>query len=267
MQDNINTIIIGDVHGRTFWKDAMQYGSTPVVFVGDYLDPYTSIEGITHDEAIDNFKEIIAYARSNTNVHLLYGNHDSYAFKSTALCSVRHNWNRYEEICEIYDKDKDLFRMAYDFSAGGKTFLVTHAGINPRWIRKFGNELYGEGYSLNAETINKPMETEFPYGGRKGFEYLCRINWKRGGIDDESSFLWSDFTEHLDYAAYSHDEIPKDMVQIFGHTWLKKAICIEGSYTFACIDCNRAVYVDNDGVIRHLDDGTEIQHSKLQVAP
>lgn len=33
--------IIPDVHGRPFWRDAvLDVDTTPVVFLGDYLDPY-----------------------------------------------------------------------------------------------------------------------------------------------------------------------------------------------------------------------------------
>ena len=42
-------IIIPDTHCRTFWKDAVRKkGETEkVIFLGDYLEPYTEQEGIT----------------------------------------------------------------------------------------------------------------------------------------------------------------------------------------------------------------------------
>ena len=43
MQANSNSriLIIPDVHGRTFWRDAVEAaGEMPIVFLGDYLDPY-----------------------------------------------------------------------------------------------------------------------------------------------------------------------------------------------------------------------------------
>ena len=55
--ENIHTLIIPDVHGRTFWKYAIQqypiekYPDIKIIFLGDYLDPYTSFEGITKNEA------------------------------------------------------------------------------------------------------------------------------------------------------------------------------------------------------------------------
>ena len=49
MAKKINDLlIIPDVHGREFWKDAVEeYPNLPVIFLGDYMDPY-SYEGINN---------------------------------------------------------------------------------------------------------------------------------------------------------------------------------------------------------------------------
>ena len=71
-------LIIPDIHGRTFWKDAVsQYEDKveKIIFLGDYLDPYLD-EGITRKDAIRNFEEIIDYKINNSDkVVLLLGNH------------------------------------------------------------------------------------------------------------------------------------------------------------------------------------------------
>ena len=67
-------IIIPDVHGRDFWKTIKQVKDTQIVFLGDYLDPYTGMENITPEQSIDNFQEILDFADSNKDmVTLLYG--------------------------------------------------------------------------------------------------------------------------------------------------------------------------------------------------
>ena len=51
-------IIIPDIHGHTFWKDAVakRREGEMVIFLGDYLDPHNSpIANITHDIAFRNF--------------------------------------------------------------------------------------------------------------------------------------------------------------------------------------------------------------------
>lgn len=70
-------LIIGDVHGRTFWKKALNIidEMDKVVFLGDYLDPYF-YEGISIVEALSNFKEIIEFKHNYYDkVILLIGNH------------------------------------------------------------------------------------------------------------------------------------------------------------------------------------------------
>lgn len=70
-------LIVPDVHGRTFWKDVID-SNLSVVFLGDYTDPYPQ-EEISKKQTIDNFKEIIEFAKENKNrVTLLLGNHKIY---------------------------------------------------------------------------------------------------------------------------------------------------------------------------------------------
>ena len=63
--NNKQILIIPDVHGRTFWKEAInkfpknEFPNMEIIFLGDYLDPYTGYEDINKEQAYDNFKEII----------------------------------------------------------------------------------------------------------------------------------------------------------------------------------------------------------------
>ena len=67
--------IIPDVHCRSFYKPVLNIKDSPVVFLGDYMDPY-KFEGTNDEDGIENLREIFAFARSNDNVTLLAGNHD-----------------------------------------------------------------------------------------------------------------------------------------------------------------------------------------------
>lgn len=73
-------IVCGDLHGSTHWKNGLDYfyshPECKFIFLGDYLDPYTRHEGISHGEAYVNFKEVLEFARNNRErVILLWGNH------------------------------------------------------------------------------------------------------------------------------------------------------------------------------------------------
>ena len=67
-------IAIGDIHGRTIWKEIVQNETfDKIVFVGDYFDSLN----IDPVKQIENFNDIIAFKASNIDkVVLLLGNHD-----------------------------------------------------------------------------------------------------------------------------------------------------------------------------------------------
>ena len=48
LQTSAQILVIPDVHGRSFWKNAVaQNTDIPIIFLGDYLDPYAH-ENISH---------------------------------------------------------------------------------------------------------------------------------------------------------------------------------------------------------------------------
>ncbi|MDO4214266.1 MAG: metallophosphoesterase [Bacteroidales bacterium] len=70
-----NWIIIPDVHGRKFWRAAVQgHEEDKIIFLGDYVDPY-DWEGISASEAFKELQDIIAFKKEHPdNVVLLLGN-------------------------------------------------------------------------------------------------------------------------------------------------------------------------------------------------
>ena len=66
--------LCSDIHCRDFYKPVLNIKDKPIVFLGDYMDPYVD-EGFTDKHGIKNLQEIIDFARNNKNVTLLVGNH------------------------------------------------------------------------------------------------------------------------------------------------------------------------------------------------
>lgn len=96
-----------------------------MIFLGDYLDPYTSYEGITHDQAYNNFIEIIEFARENpSKVMLLFGNHDQFLRNRYFGC-CRHDYCNYDRNSKLLNDNIDLFKYAH-LEDG---YLFTHAGV------------------------------------------------------------------------------------------------------------------------------------------
>ena len=134
-------IIIPDVHGRDFWEPivAKYKNDTDVliIFLGDYLDPYTSIDGISEADAIFNFTKIINEASSANNIITLFGNHDLHYFPQllySGYASRRIEWAKYE-MSEIFSNNRDMFKVAYETHINDRKYLFTHAGVLPGWIK------------------------------------------------------------------------------------------------------------------------------------
>lgn len=214
-----NTILVcGDIHGRKFWKKPCENidNYDKVVFLGDYLDPY-NFEFISVEEAIENFKEIIELKRNNMDkVILLIGNHDcSYAFKDYFNLSsyhCRHSLKFHKTISEIFEKDKDLFQLAYAYN----DILFTHAGVESGWL---DNVVKCDKTDINdiADTLNSLIKDS------NGIKKLFCITDQRGGRDRFGSCVWTDVhdimwdVESLHYPETTLRPIHK-VKQVFGHT-------------------------------------------------
>lgn len=244
-------LIVPDVHGRKFWEVVKEYNDVPIVFLGDYLDPYTSIEGITQEQALSNFKDVLNFAEENKDrVTLLYGNHDSYAFKNKNMCSCRHDWKNIKEIEMLFYEHAELFKLAYDFTINDKHFLLTHAGINPFWVDKY-KEILGKTFNYTAEELNNIKKEDLNH-------ILCDISTYRGGYQMAGSSVWTDIHEHVidikNLNLNLNFNIPDNLVQVFGHTWLQKPIHFDcGLYEIYCLDVSKVFYLDEDGNIRYLE--------------
>lgn len=271
--NNIHTLVIPDIHGRTFWKEAINkfpkdiYPELPIIFLGDYLDPY-DFEGITRKQAIENFKEIIDVAKNDNRIHLLIGNHDMHywydAYHKSRIDPNKHNC---EIIKDLFLKNFTLFNIAYEEIINNEKYLYTHAGMTSFWLKHL--QLIG-GFSLktnigklsdeqkpfcemlknmipDADKLNK-MKLNF-----QGQANLWMASYVRGGDDNCGSCIWADLEE------WSYENSPIEGIwQIFGHTLigggdLDKGI-INKEKKFAMLDARQAWVITDDGEILKLKD-------------
>lgn len=222
-----DTIVIPDVHGRTFWREAVEmFPENDTIFLGDYLDPYPA-EGISSEEAIANLEEIIAYTKTRPNVTLLMGNHDLHY-----LCNFGEDCRLdYANSAKIHFLLMDnlwLFRIAAYRELNGKTVIFTHAPILNEWIESVGEttapkELVNHLNAMLFKIQKQPWDVE---------EYIGQISHYRGGDSTFGSPVWADVRE------IDSNIIPTADYSIFAHTQLKSDPIITDRW--ACIDCRRA---------------------------
>ena len=136
--------IIGDIHGRTSWKELVIEDCINI-FVGDYFSPYHS--EYTFNKCMQNFREIIEFKKQRPETVLLIGNHDAdhWQWNHDRYQCSRHDFNHDDEIAQEFEKNKDLFQIAY---SAGNQYLISHAGVSMIWY-------YRNKVLANQDIINR----------------------------------------------------------------------------------------------------------------
>lgn len=246
-------LIIPDIHGRKFWKNDIAVmmadidsQAIDVVFLGDYVDPYPE-EGVSDDDAVGNFRQIIDFSKGKDNVHLLLGNHDLQYFKENYVSwsdRCRYSMRKADEIRSLFRDNHSLFQIAWQTTVNNKKYIFTHAGILKGWIK-----CYTDIEFPTEESLNKMLHS------KKGLVALASIPWRRGGYSLYGSPVWADASEHL----YVNDDFREDFYQVFGHTRLSteglgdeykgKGVYIASS-SFAMLDAMTSFMLSDDGQIK-----------------
>lgn len=223
-------IIIPDIHGRTFWKEAVKDNDTEeVVFLGDYLDPYPK-EGISKEDALANFKEILQYKRQNYDrVTLLLGNHDIAYIDSVAMVT-RHDFEHEKEIEALFADNADCFKLCTSTTIDGRCFLLSHALLSKYWLDILCQHLNID--SPEPENIADCINQAYIAQPEKTLELLRIVSHYRGGELPIGSIVWADVRETA-----LQGNLITGVYNIFGHTQIGKALIDEH---FACIDTHEA---------------------------
>jgi len=234
-------IIIPDVHGRNFWKDAVKgHESEEIIFLGDYVDPYSSFENVAPRDGMRSLKEVLAFKKQHAdNVTLLLGNHDL-SYVSSYLPECRHDYENHDEIRKLISDNLSLFEIAHESHIGSHSLIFSHAGILSDWIEQNEDVMGGVTPGHEVEELNNLFQSE------KLYPALGDISEYRGGCQETGSCVWADINEHFNNMQKSSNRFCSDSYQIFGHTlqWHEEPIVTD---SFACLDCRHAFHLDDDG--------------------
>ena len=203
-------LILGDIHGRTFWKDIISKENPDMtVFLGDY---FTTHEGYSSEEIATNFVDILNYKEANPlKVKLLRGNHDLQVLYKWASCTPTPG----SEELAIADKEKDRFlklsQWIYMFprekTGLSKDIVCSHAGISKKWMENCG---FSSIHFIN----------EFPPSKSFGF---IEPDYSGYGDDPNQSLTWIR-PQSLVISAYRPDQY----IQIVGHTLVPSPVHYKG---------------------------------------
>ena len=216
-------LICPDVHGRKFWHKAIEMIDEvdQVVFLGDYLDPY-SYEGITFEDALMELEGILAFKEDYPDkVVLLVGNHDMHYIKTEFMdCSRLNVWRR-AEVHDLFMNNIDKFQLIHKVD----NYLFSHAGVYLEWIKK---------YEITLEEL---FDFKKFLGGR--WNTLEDVSYTRGGWCKVGSCVWADIRESV------NNELPVMFKkQIVGHTQMEEKPYI--TTRIACLDVRKCFILDTE---------------------
>jgi hypothetical protein len=227
-------LIVPDIHGRNFWKPALDYKGS-IIFLGDYTDPYPQ-EGFTQNDAYQGLIEIVDFKRQNPNrVTLLVGNHEMHYYNSDYACG-RFDYHYFKSYNEILagEETAGLFQLCKQVDK----YLFIHAGITKGWYDAHFDELSKLGDTLE-EQINNLFKTKI--------EAFYEASMYRGGYHSAGSPLWADLSEFSEETEHFDDTI----IQIIGHTQLTiNEPYVEGNIRL--LDNRQLYLLKNDEIVKYV---------------
>lgn len=212
----MKTLIIGDIHNRIEYADAMiaEFAERPllVVFLGDYFDDFGDSDANAEITArwlknkMDNQPEGVTFT-------FLIGNHDlPYFFPELGLGCSGFTKSKYIAIQSIMPERK--YRDQLHLHTWVGEYLVTHAGLTrplAEPMRGYSDVSFDASIDLTLIGHRKLMDREESWAGESA---LLQAGTDRGGDNAHGGILWCDFNSIV--------PIP-GLKQICGHTPGKRA--------------------------------------------
>ena len=258
----MKVLVIPDIHGRKFWREAIKNYSEQVdkiIFLGDYLDPYSNeIEENQELMECNDFydcvglsnmlNDIISLKKNELDKYiLLTGNHtDSYIW-SKFHAATRTDYRNWEKYHKIFLENLNLFNLIWVEN----NVIFSHAGISEDWAR-----VYCASNNIKFSSILDTAKILQNLSLKTYNHTIGNISYYRGGDYNHGSCEWADLREHVDMEKSTIDKIvPKgdsNIFQVFGHTQLKAPLITD---KWDCIDCRKGFIFDTDTF--SIEDGSD----------
>jgi hypothetical protein len=234
----MKTIVIGDIHGRSTWKDIVtQEQPDRVIFIGDYFDSFD----IGSADQQFNFKDIITFKENNEcEVILLIGNHDFHYYPGGETYSG-YQRGAAPAIRQLLEENKHHLQMCYQLD----NILFTHAGIGWDWL-SYQNR-YEPG--IDSDTIADFVNAIWEYQPNRFM--FCGID--QYGNSKTQTPIW--IRPQALMVGNKDTFLKEEYIQVVGHTQVRK-IDIEGKatggryYFIDILDTSNQFLIYEDGKFR-----------------
>ena len=206
----MKTLILGDTHGRSNWKDvlAAHPDAARVIFMGDYFDSF-DISGV---EQLYNFNEIIRFKEeTDKEVIMLVGNHDHHYMDAGETYSGYQPAMRWD-FNDALKKNIHHLQIAYLLD----DVLFTHAGVSPIWMDDTFYRQVKQGW--NKKTIVEDLNEL--YKVKPTLFNFSHLGWDPSGDSVEQCPMWIR-PRSLMKSNTGDNGLKKHFRQVVGHTQVK----------------------------------------------
>jgi len=223
-------VVLGDIHGRTVWKDILnkEKDFDRVIFLADYFDTHHDITG---EQQLNNFADICQFKKDNPDkVILLIGNHDYHYWPGVEESYTGYQPHMRSTFEYALDQNKKLLQMCFKDEYNT---VYSHAGFTETFLeKKAGTRIPFDDKYINDIWKYKPLTFGF-----------YPFDHSHCGDDIHQSCIW------VRQPSLYKDSISE--LQVVGHTQVNKIDSPAKSERrgFYMIDClqNRQYLVCIDG--------------------
>ena len=141
----------------------------------------------------------------------------------------------------MFRNNWDWFKMVYEFKNKDTRWLLSHAGVNPKWM---------ENWSFKKDDIGKFNE----WLNRKDSKFITSlesVSRFRGGWDYDGSPVWADIREYEWKSKEQMDNVGYDK-QVCGHTYLNGNPVTFNNIT--CIDSQKVFYINSENELKEVNE-------------
>jgi predicted phosphodiesterase len=213
-QNTLKTVVIGDIHGRTTWKEIvdLEPDANVVVFMGDYFDSRDRLAGA---KQLQNFLDIVAWklemeAMGAKDVVMLFGNHDfhymSWFTRDPYSGFLPYMASKYRKALV-----SNMHHLSLAHAQGD--VLFTHAGVSVEWLNRFAVKQDSETpwLRLSASDIAKAVNDTFVQFPQR-FDFN---GFNPFGDDPQQSPIW---IRPWALEIANIGRLDARLIQVFGHT-------------------------------------------------
>ena len=200
----MRALFVGDIHNHQYMIEDIQrldkeYNFDRIVCTGDYVDDWNT----DNHTSLETLNKVLNLKKSNVDKYtLLLGNHE---MSYLGFPCSGHKTDLEEVLSQVLRENLQYIEYYTDIQLGDRIYTCSHAGFTNDYICQV-LDVFGDWRPV-LDDLQKEKLKNLPY-----LKYCSRY---RGGMDNCSSFLW---TDRMELVSSTTREKPLVQYQIVGHS-------------------------------------------------